>query len=360
MRDSSWLCFGSLAQIRSSASDQQPSTQPPPFTQSYDNGRRVLLEAGAARTHQAGRQQPCVLAAALAPARGHADHPRAPPGCADCSNPNPQWASLSFGAWICLEVRQCSAARRIADCRAQQGAASADQGRAPFLSFDSAAACTVASACTGLSSAARRWTSGAKTRSARRAHAHPAPASVRPLLTPLVPQMRLGGNRALNDFLASYGPGGGYETGMSIQQKVRSHRWLAPKVIATALTLASIDQYDTWAALQYKDKLAALSSSPPEPWSPSPAPPPTAQSGSAPNSRPASAQGVRKARGFGNTGGIGSSSLSQETDEVDSRRAANETFFSGLGDKNASRSTDLPPSQGRPLSLLSSLRDRMR
>lgn len=96
-------------------------------------------------------------------------------------------------------------------------------------------------------------------------------------------------------------------------------------------------------------QLTALCTVPPTEWSPSAPPPPSAAPASANSSRPSSAQGVRKPRGFRN----GSSGLSREAesggfedDEASRRKAANESFFDGLGRANESRSADLPPSQG--------------
>lgn len=62
-----------------------------------------------------------------------------------------------------------------------------------------------------------------------------APCSFRALLIRSI--LQLGGNTALNDFLISYGPEGGYSPNMDIKEK-----------------------YNSWAAAQYKEK---VSSSPP-------------------------------------------------------------------------------------------------
>lgn len=140
-----------------------------------------------------------------------------------------------------------------------------------------------------------------------------------------------------------------------------------------------LDKYASWAAMQYKDKvgpyspspppppclrvsdlssarvcslsgqLTAICSQPPQEWSPSAPPPPSSAPAAAASSRPTSAQGTRKPRGFGN----GSSGLSRETegggfedDEASRRKAANEDFFATMGSKNEGRRDDLPPSQG--------------
>jgi ADP-ribosylation factor GTPase-activating protein 1 len=151
------------------------------------------------------------------------------------------------------------------------------------------------------------------------------------------------------------------------------------------------EKYNSWAATQYKEKvrsdrwqpgstytlltpsvappqLAAECSDPPVPWAPSAAPPASLAppaSASTNSSRPTSAQGVRGSRGAYGGGGIsssdyqsGSSSPSgygnggysdEPQDERSAQKAANENFFAGMGNKNASRREDLPPSQGASL-----------
>ncbi|KAL7415998.1 hypothetical protein BDY24DRAFT_380747 [Mrakia frigida] len=194
--------------------------------------------------------------------------------CADCQAPNPQWCSLAFANFVCLD---CSGVHR---------------GMGVHITFVRSATMD-------------KWSEDQ------------------------LRKMKLGGNTNFQNFVASYGPTGGYRPNMKIAEK-----------------------YATHAALQYKEKLTAICSVPPQEWSPSPPPPPSSTPASASSSRPSSAQGVRKPRGYGNGG---SSGLSRETeggsggfedDEASRRKAANEDFFSSMGSKNESRRDDLPPSQG--------------
>jgi ADP-ribosylation factor GTPase-activating protein 1 len=88
-----------------------------------------------------------------------------------------------------------------------------------------------------------------------------------------------------------------------------------------------------------------------KPWSPS-APPALSSSGSGTNSpaRPSSAQGLRKSRALARNLTSPVSSASSPQPSLDSastdQKSANEAFFSSLGQVNATRPADLPPSQG--------------
>ncbi|KAI0832637.1 ArfGap-domain-containing protein [Trametes gibbosa] len=206
--------------------------------------------------------------------------------CIDCSNPNPQWASLSFAVFLCL---QCAGVHR---------------GFGVHVSF---------------------------VRS----------VSMDTWQEEQIKRMRLGGNSLFKDFMKTYDPQtGGYKEGMS-----------------------SYDTYHSWAATQYREKLdAALAG---RPWSPS-APPErvgSPDSMSVPG-RPSSAQGLRKSRASArsNTGrslrsdSASPASFSNTNSPMPSpnpniggafdQKSSNEAFFAGLGQANATRSADLPPSQG--------------
>ncbi|KZT06393.1 ArfGap-domain-containing protein [Laetiporus sulphureus 93-53] len=209
--------------------------------------------------------------------------------CIDCQNPNPQWASLSFAVFLCL---QCAGAHR---------------GFGVHVSFVRSVSMDT-------------WQEDQ------------------------VKRMQLGGNALFREFMKTYpAEQGGYTPGMS-----------------------PYDTYHCWAASQYREKLDAELAG--KPWSPSAPPAGTSPSGAAsPPGRPSSAQGLRKSRasartstgrqlrsdssspasfGNGNSPGLGSASPTSATPLQQDQKAANETFFAGLGEANASRSADLHPSQG--------------
>ncbi|KAM5535487.1 hypothetical protein V8D89_010824 [Ganoderma adspersum] len=205
--------------------------------------------------------------------------------CIDCGNPNPQWASLSFAVFLCL---QCAGVHR---------------GFGVHVSF---------------------------VRS----------VSMDTWQEEQVKRMQIGGNAPFLEFMKSYdSQSSGYKEGMN-----------------------PYDTYHSWAASQYKDKLdAALAgrnfspSAPPEGFgSPS-------NSASPPN-RPSSAQGLRKSRAsarsstgrslrsespasFTNSPSPSPNPGASTTGSYD-QKAQNEAYFASLGHANASRSADLPPSQG--------------
>ncbi|KAK7676885.1 hypothetical protein QCA50_020141 [Cerrena zonata] len=207
--------------------------------------------------------------------------------CIDCNNPNPQWASVSFAVFMCL---QCAGLHR---------------GFGVHISF---------------------------VRS----------VSMDTWQEEQIKRMQLGGNGPFKEFLKSYPAEGGFTEGMEIHPK-----------------------YHCWAASQYREKLDADLAG--KPWSPSSPPAGHAAAGTAsPPGRPSSAQGLRKSRAStrSNTARSGSirgespasfsnnsrSSTPVQTPNLnhtlDNQKAANETFFATLGQANASRSADLPPSQG--------------
>ncbi|TFK85435.1 ArfGap-domain-containing protein [Polyporus arcularius HHB13444] len=207
--------------------------------------------------------------------------------CIDCNNPNPQWASLSFAVFLCL---QCAGVHR---------------GFGVHVSF---------------------------VRS----------VSMDTWQEEQIKRMQQGGNAPFREFMKAYDPQtGGYKEEMS-----------------------PYDMYHSWAASQYKSKLDATLGG--KPWSPS-APPEGFGSPSNPMSppnRPSSAQGLRKSRASArsSTGrslrsdSASPASFSNQASPVPSpslsmtgsydHKAANESFFASLGQTNASRPADLPPSQG--------------
>ncbi|KAG2042176.1 hypothetical protein BDR03DRAFT_990507 [Suillus americanus] len=192
--------------------------------------------------------------------------------CVDCGNPNPQWASVSFAIFLCL---QCAGVHR---------------GFGVHISFVRSVSMDT-------------WQADQ------------------------IKRMQLGGNAPFRQFIESYTPAdqGGYKQGTS-----------------------AYDTYHCWAASQYREKLdAALAD---KSWSPSA--PPTSSSGSGTNSpgRPSSAQGLRKSRTSARnlTSPVSSASSPQPSLDLTTtdQKSANEAFFSSLGQVNATRSADLPPSQG--------------
>ncbi|KAJ8518873.1 hypothetical protein ONZ45_g4124 [Pleurotus djamor] len=200
--------------------------------------------------------------------------------CNDCSNPNPQWASLSFAVFICL---QCAGTHR---------------GFGVHISF---------------------------VRS----------ISMDTWQEEQIKRMQLGGNGPFKEFMQSYSPAdqGGYKPGAS-----------------------PYDTYHCWAATQYREKLDATLAG--KPWTPSaPTEATKPSNGTASPGRPSSAQGLRKSRASARSGTSSTplrsdspsspptGSPSRTATPVD-QKTANENYFATLGQANAARSTDLPPSQG--------------
>lgn len=192
--------------------------------------------------------------------------------CVDCGNPNPQWASVSFAIFICL---QCAGIHR---------------GFGVHISF---------------------------VRS----------VSMDTWQYDQIKRMQLGGNRLFKEFLRSYTPAneGGYTNGMS-----------------------SYDLYHCWAATQYREKLDCEVAG--RPWSPSSRP----ASHTTVPARPTSAQGLRKPRatsrnpvgGTPSDSSLGISTRPSSGISCADQKAGNEAYFAALGQANASRPVDLPPSQG--------------
>ncbi|KAI0940143.1 hypothetical protein AcV5_001331 [Taiwanofungus camphoratus] len=158
-----------------------------------------------------------------------------------------------------------------------------------------------------------------------------------------IKRMQLGGNAPFREFMQSYpAEQGGFKQGMNPSET-----------------------YHCWAASQYREKLDAELAS--KPWSPSP----PAEGAVSPNNsasppgRPSSAQGLRKSRAstrnssgrplrsdssspasFNNRDSPAPTSPTPNSPSFQDHKAANESFFTSLGQANTSRSADLPPSQG--------------
>ncbi|KAF9006615.1 hypothetical protein BDQ17DRAFT_293202 [Cyathus striatus] len=198
--------------------------------------------------------------------------------CNDCGNPNPQWASLGFSVFVCL---QCAGTHR---------------GFGVHISFVRSISMDT-------------WSEDQ------------------------IKRMQLGGNGPFRDFIRAYEPAdlGGYKEG-----------------------LTSYDTYHCWAATQYKEKLDAMLAS--KDWSPSSPPPTFNTSSRSVSPAPSAAQGLRKsrasARALGSTrsdshspSSFRNSNSSTPNQPLD-QKSQNENYFSGLGQLNENRPTDLPPSQG--------------
>ncbi|KAF9238760.1 ArfGap-domain-containing protein [Melanogaster broomeanus] len=196
--------------------------------------------------------------------------------CVDCGNPNPQWASVSFAIFLCL---QCAGIHR---------------GFGVHISFVRSVSMDT-------------WQSDQ------------------------IKRMELGGNAPFKQFMQSYTPAeqGGYKDGMD-----------------------SYALYHSWAASQYRQKLDyALAG---KSWTPSSPPVGQADTGNVP-ARPSSAQGLRKSRASARSPPTAHSSTSSPFNDSPrsspdpsraDQKSANETYFASLGEANAARPTDLPPSQG--------------
>ncbi|KAG9101365.1 Zn finger-containing GTPase- Activating Protein for ARF [Ceratobasidium sp. 370] len=131
-------------------------------------------------------------------------------------------------------------------------------------------------------------------------------------------RMHIGGNGPFKTFLKEYEPKevGGFHEGMPLH-----------------------DKYHCWATTQYREMLTAKLAG--QPWAPSL---PTEST-----SDMASSGTLRKARvntrGGLSAGNSRDTSVSPAPTPVD-RKTANEAYFSSLGETNASRPDNLPPSQG--------------
>ncbi|KAJ7490272.1 ArfGap-domain-containing protein [Mycena galericulata] len=194
--------------------------------------------------------------------------------CCDCGNPNPQWASLGFAVFLCL---QCAGTHR---------------GFGVHISFVRSISMDT-------------W----------------QPDQLK--------RMQIGGNTAFKTFMKAYSPAeqGGYKEGNS-----------------------PYEVYHCWAASQYREKLDAEIAG--KEWAQSAPPPPSLSSST-------DSAGLRKSRAsarsstgmslrgdsaspasFGNNSPRGTPDLGAD------QKTANESYFATLGQANASRPAELPPSQG--------------
>ncbi|KAK0206839.1 ArfGap-domain-containing protein [Desarmillaria ectypa] len=204
--------------------------------------------------------------------------------CVDCGSPNPQWASLSFAVFMCL---QCAGMHR---------------GFGVHITFVRSLSMDT-------------WQDDQ------------------------VKRMQLGGNGPFREFMRAYRPveQGGYSDSLSVH-----------------------DTYHCWAASQYRQKLDYdlldkewTSSLPPEPASPalrksrrgaSSSPVPSNEYlGQTSTSRIPPSRGGRF-QGFGNS--PGSTPPRETPSPILDQKEAKDSYFSSLGQMNASRPDHLPPSQG--------------
>ncbi|CAE6465505.1 unnamed protein product [Rhizoctonia solani] len=135
-------------------------------------------------------------------------------------------------------------------------------------------------------------------------------------------RMHIGGNGPFKTFLKEYEPKevGGYREGMPLH-----------------------DKYHCWATTQYREMLNAKLAG--EPWAPSLPPEPTSATGSSGALRKSRA-GTRGGLSVGTSRDASASPAASGAPTPVDRKTANETYFASLGEANASRPEDLPPSQG--------------
>ncbi|CAE6394974.1 unnamed protein product [Rhizoctonia solani] len=135
-------------------------------------------------------------------------------------------------------------------------------------------------------------------------------------------RMHIGGNGPFKTFLAEYEPkeAGGYHEGMPLH-----------------------DKYHCWAATQYREMLSAKLAG--QPWAPSLPPEPISTMGSSGTLRKSRA-GARGGLSVGTSREASASPAASGTPTPVDRKVANEAYFASLGETNATRPDDLPPSQG--------------
>ncbi|KAF8681520.1 ArfGap protein [Rhizoctonia solani] len=133
---------------------------------------------------------------------------------------------------------------------------------------------------------------------------------------------RIGGNGPFKTFLAEYEPkeAGGYREGMPLH-----------------------DKYHCWATTQYREMLSAKLAG--QPWTPSLPPDSTSAMNSSGTLRKSRA-GTRGGLSVGTSRDASASPAASGAPTPVDRKVANEAYFASLGETNASRPDDLPPSQG--------------
>ncbi|CAE6417710.1 unnamed protein product [Rhizoctonia solani] len=135
-------------------------------------------------------------------------------------------------------------------------------------------------------------------------------------------RMHIGGNGPFKTFLAEYEPkeAGGYREGMPLH-----------------------DKYHCWATTQYREMLSAKLAG--QPWTPSLPPDSTSAMNSSGTLRKSRA-GTRGGLSVGTSRDASASPAASGAPTPVDRKVANEAYFASLGETNASRPDDLPPSQG--------------
>ncbi|KEP54331.1 ADP-ribosylation factor GTPase-activating protein GCS1 [Rhizoctonia solani 123E] len=135
-------------------------------------------------------------------------------------------------------------------------------------------------------------------------------------------RMHIGGNGPFKTFLNEYEPkeAGGYREGMTLH-----------------------DKYHCWAATQYREMLNAKIAG--QSWTPSLPPEPNSSMNSSGTLRKSRA-GARGGLSVGTSRDASASPAASGAPTPVDRKTANEAYFASLGEANASRSEDLPPSQG--------------
>ncbi|CUA69380.1 putative ADP-ribosylation factor GTPase-activating protein AGD6 [Rhizoctonia solani] len=135
-------------------------------------------------------------------------------------------------------------------------------------------------------------------------------------------RMHIGGNGPFKTFLKEYEPKetGGYREGMPLH-----------------------DKYHCWATTQYREMLNSKLAG--QPWAPSLPPEPTSSMNSSGTLRKSRA-GTRGGLSVGTSRDASASPAASNTPTPVDRKTANEAYFASLGETNASRPEDLPPSQG--------------
>ena len=135
-------------------------------------------------------------------------------------------------------------------------------------------------------------------------------------------RMHIGGNGPFKAFLKEYEPkeAGGFREGMPLH-----------------------DKYHCWVTTQYREMLTAKLAG--EPWSPS-LPPEPASDASSSGALRKSRAGTRGGLSVGTSRDNSVSPAASGAPTPIGQKAANENYFASLGETNASRPENLPPSQG--------------